>query len=291
LGKFNEKADLGIFIGYSLTSHAYRIYNKRLMTVEESIHVVFDEVDHRNIQIPKTSAEEDEQSINLEKLEICAEKQLVDSQKQPIEILQQRELRKEWRIPRDLLVENIIGQIKEGVSTRSSIPNFCRHTTFVSQIEPKSIEEALKDEKRVEAMHEELNQFARNEVWFLVPRTDEMNIIGSKWVFRNKLDEDGVITRNKARLVAKGYNQEEGIDYGETFAPVARLEAVRLLLEFACMSGFKLFQMDVKSAFLNGYINEEVYVDQAPSFEDHKYPNHIFKLKKALYGLKQAPRH
>ena len=103
-----------------------------------------------------------------------------------------------------------------------------------------------------------------------------MNIIGSKWVFRNKLDEDGVITRNKARLVAKGYNQEEGIDYGETLAPVARLEAVRLLLAFACMSGFKLFQMDVKSAFLNGYINEEVYVDQPSGFEDHKYPNHVF---------------
>jgi len=138
-------------------------------------------------------------------------------------------------------------------------------------------------------MHEELNQFARNEVWFLVPNTAEMNIIGSKWFFINKLDEDGMITRKKARLVAKGHNQEEGIDYGETFAPVARLEAVRLLLAFSCMSGFKLFQMDVKSVFLNGYINEEVYVDQPPGFEDHQHPNHVFKLKKALYGLKQAP--
>ena len=139
-------------------------------------------------------------------------------------------------------------------------------------------------------MHKELNQFARNDVWFLVPKTDEMNIIGSKWVFRNKLDEDGVITRNKARLVVKGYNQEEEIDYGETFAPIARLEVVRLLLAFACMSGFKLFQMDVKSDFLNDFINEEVYVEQPPSFEDHQHPNHVFKLKKALYGLKQAPR-
>jgi len=95
-----------------------------------------------------------------------------------------------------------------------------------------------------------------------------MNIIGCKWVFRNKLDESGVITRNKARLVAKGYNQEEGIDYGET--PVARLEAVRLLLTFACMSAFKLFQMDVKSVFLNGIINEEVYVEQPSGFEDHQ---------------------
>ena len=104
------------------------------------------------------SFSEDEQNISLEKLEICAEKQPVDSQKQPIEILQQSDLPKEWRIPIDLSVENIIGQIKEGASTRSSISNFCRHTTFVSQIQPKSIDEALKDEKWVEAMHEELNQ-------------------------------------------------------------------------------------------------------------------------------------
>ena len=117
------------------------------MTVEESVHVVFDEVDHKSIQISKNSAEEDEQNISLEKLDICAEKQPVDSSKQPIKILQQSELPKEWRIPRDLSVENIIGQIKEGVSKHSSISNFCRHTAFVSQIEPKSIDEALKDEK------------------------------------------------------------------------------------------------------------------------------------------------
>ena len=116
---------------------------------------------------------------------------------------------KEWRTTRDLSVENIIGQIKEGVSTRSTVSNFCRHTTFVSQVEPKTIKEALNDEKWVAAMHEELNQFTRNDVWFLVPKSDEMNIIESKWVFKNKLDEASVITRNKARLVAKGYNQEK----------------------------------------------------------------------------------
>ena len=99
-----------------------------------------------------------------------------------------------------------------------------------------------------------------------------------------------MITRNKARLVSKGYNQEEGIDYDETYASVARLEAVRLLLAFSCIKGFKLFQMDVKSAFLNGYINEEVFVSQPPGFEDHQHPEYVFKLKKALYRLKQAPR-
>ena len=100
------------------------------------------------------------------------------------------------------------------------------------------------------------------------------------------MDEHGAITRNKARLVARGYNQEEGINYDETYAPVARLEAVRLLLAFSSIKRFKLFQMDVKSAFLNGYINEEVFVSQPPEFEDYKHLEYVYKLKKALYGLK-----
>ncbi|XP_068476793.1 uncharacterized protein [Phaseolus vulgaris] len=197
-------------------------------------------------------------------------------------------LPKEWKTPRDLTLDNVIGKIEKGVSTRNSLNNFFRTVAFVSQIEPKSLEEALQDINWITAMQEELNQFEYNEVWTLVPRRHEMNIIGTKWVYRNKMDEHEAIT--KARLVAKGYNQEEGIDFGETYAPVARLEAVRLLLAFSIIQGFKLFQMDVKSAFLNGYINEEVFVSQPPGFEDHKYPEHVYMLKKALYGLKQAPR-
>ena len=99
-----------------------------------------------------------------------------------------------------------------------------------------------------------------------------------------------MVIRNKARLVAKGFNQVEGIDFEETFAPVARLEAIRLLLAFACFRGFKLYQMDVKSAFLNGYISEDVFVEQPSSFECSINTNLVYKLKKALYGLKQAPR-
>jgi hypothetical protein len=99
-----------------------------------------------------------------------------------------------------------------------------------------------------------------------------------------------VVTRNKARLVAKGYSQVEGLDFDETYAPVARLESIRILLAYATYHGFKLYQMDVKSAFLNGPIKEEVYVEQPPGFEDSEYPNHVYKLSKALYGLKQAPR-
>ena len=119
----------------------------------------------------------------------------------------------------------------------------------------------------------------------MVPRPKYHPIIGSKWVFRNKMDEQDVITRNKARLVDKDYNQEEGIDYDETYAPVARLEAIRMLLAPASFMNFKLYQMDIKSAFLNGFIEEKVYVEQPPGFESFDFPNHVFKLSKALYGL------
>ncbi|GJX56048.1 retrovirus-related pol polyprotein from transposon TNT 1-94 [Tanacetum coccineum] len=158
------------------------------------------------------------------------------------------------------------------------------------EVKPKNINEALKDESWVIAMQEELNQFVSNDVWELVPNPMDMTIIGTKWVFRNKLDENGVVSRNKARLVAQGYNQQEGIDYDETYAPVARLESIRILLAYACALDFKLFQMDVKSAFLNGFINEEVYVAQPLGFIDFAKPNHVYRLKKALYGLKQPPK-
>ena len=154
----------------------------------------------------------------------------------------------------------------------------------------QNIDEALEDPDWVVAMQEELNNFTRNEVWVLEERPQDKNVIGTKWVFRNKQDEYGVVDRNKTRLVAKGFAQVEGLDFGETFAPVARLEAIRILLAYASHHNMKLFQMDVKSAFLNGLINELVFVEQPPGFEDPRYPNHVYRLHKVLYGLKQAPR-
>ncbi|KAK6158950.1 hypothetical protein DH2020_006264 [Rehmannia glutinosa] len=139
-------------------------------------------------------------------------------------------------------------------------------------------------------MKEELNQFERNKVWELVQRSTHQNVIGTKWVFRNKMNEEGSIVRNKARLVAKGYCQEEGIDFDETFAPVARLEAIRMFLAYAAHKNFTVYQMDVKSAFLNGLLEEEVYVEQHPGFEQKTIGDKVYKLKKALYGFKQAPR-
>ncbi|WVZ80891.1 hypothetical protein U9M48_028328 [Paspalum notatum var. saurae] len=139
-------------------------------------------------------------------------------------------------------------------------------------------------------MHEELENFERNHVWDLVEPPPNCRPIGTKWVYKNKQGEDGMVVRNKAILVAQGFSQKEGIDYKETFAPVARLEAIRILLAFAASKGFKLQQMDVKFDFLNGFIEEEVYVRQPPGFESARFPDRVYKLRKALYGLKQAPR-
>ncbi|GJV01722.1 putative ribonuclease H-like domain-containing protein, partial [Tanacetum coccineum] len=166
----------------------------------------------------------------------------------------------------------------------------CLFACFLSQHEPKKISEALEDESWVDAMQEELLQFEIQKVWILVDLPYGKKAIGTKWVYRNKKDERGVVVRNKARLVAQGHRQEEGIDYDEVFAPVARLEAIRIFLAFASYMGFIVYQMDVKSAFLYGKIDEEVYVSQPPGFLDPKYPEKVYKVVKALYGLHQAPR-
>ena len=158
-------------------------------------------------------------------------------------------------------------------------------------VEPKKVFDALEDLDWLRVMHEELNNFDRNKVWRLVEKPkDCRNVIGTKWIFKNKQDEHGIVVRNKARLVAQGFSQVEGIDFGETFAPVARLESIRILIAFASHHGFKLQQMDVKSAFLNGPLQELVYVKQPPGFENPNHPHHVYVLDKALYGLKQAPR-
>ncbi|GJY80304.1 putative ribonuclease H-like domain-containing protein [Tanacetum coccineum] len=139
-------------------------------------------------------------------------------------------------------------------------------------------------------LNEELLQFKIPKVWILVDLPLWKNAIGTKWVYRNKKDERGVVVRNKARLVTQGYRQEEGIDYDEVFAPVARIEAIMIFLAFASYIGFIVYHMDVKSAFLYGTIYEEVYVTQPPGFVDPKFPKKVYKVVKTLYGLHQAPR-
>ncbi|GJX79565.1 retrovirus-related pol polyprotein from transposon TNT 1-94 [Tanacetum coccineum] len=138
--------------------------------------------------------------------------------------------------------------------------------------------------------NEELHQFDRLDVWELVDRPLCKNVINLKWLWKNKRDEENTVIRNKSRLVAKGYAQKEGIDFEESFAPVSRLEAVRLFIAYAANKSFTVYQMNVKTTFLYGPLKEEVYVNQPDGFGDRIHPDKVYRLKKALYGLKQAPR-
>ncbi|KAJ9539089.1 hypothetical protein OSB04_031822 [Centaurea solstitialis] len=176
------------------------------------------------------------------------------------------------------------------VKTRAASANECNFSVFLTDTEPTRVSDALQDSDWVTAMQEELNQFSALKVWRLVKRPQDKSIIDTKWLFKNKKDEHGTIVRNKARLVAKGYRQQEGIDYDQTFAPVARLEAIRMFLAYAAYKDFTVFQMDVKTAFLYGHLKEEVYVTQPEGFVDPDHPDYVYILDKALYGLKQAPR-
>jgi hypothetical protein len=137
---------------------------------------------------------------------------------------------------------------------------------------------------------EELDKIEKNDTWELVPRPKNKNVIDTKWVFRNKLNENGQVTRNKSRLVCKGYAQIEGIDFEETFSAVSRMEAIRLILAYACSKNVKVYQMDIKSTFLNRELEEEVYIEQPERFQLSENTYYVCKLKRALYGLKQAPR-
>nr|GFA73653.1 retrovirus-related Pol polyprotein from transposon TNT 1-94 [Tanacetum cinerariifolium] len=194
---------------------------------------------------------------------------------------------------KDHLLNNIISQLSRPVSTRLQLHEqalFCYYDAFLTSIEPKTYKEALTQSCWIEAMQEELHEFERLEVWELVPRPDQVMVITLKWIYKDKLDELGGILKNKARLVARGYRQEEGIDFEESFAPIARLEAIRIFLAYAAQKNMVVYQMDVKTTFLNGNLREDVYVSQPDGFVDPNNPNHVYKLKKALYGLKQAPR-
>ncbi|GJR30329.1 retrovirus-related pol polyprotein from transposon TNT 1-94 [Tanacetum coccineum] len=165
----------------------------------------------------------------------------------------------------------------------------CMFTLTVSIVKPKNIKDAMADSAWIKAMQEELHQFDRLKVWELVDKPFGKMIIMLKWLWKNKKDEDQTVIRNKARLVAKGYAQEEGIDFEESFAPIARLEVVRIFVAHAAHKSFPIYQIDVKTAFLNGPLKEEVYVARG-GCSLFRYPEKVYLLRKALYGLKQAPR-
>jgi hypothetical protein len=157
-------------------------------------------------------------------------------------------------------------------------------------IEPSSFQEIVKDPTWVDAMVEEYDSIVKNNVWDIVPRPIDKSVVGSRWIYKVKQVVDGSVEKDNAKFVAQGFSQIKGIDYGETFAPVARYSSIRSILALSAQMGWRLHQMDVKTALLNGIIEEEVYIEQPEGFETFDRESHVCRLERELYGLKQAPR-
>nr|GEZ60354.1 hypothetical protein [Tanacetum cinerariifolium] len=288
LGKLQPKADIEIFIGYAPTNKAFRIYNRRTKRIMETIHVDFDELTAmaseqsslgptlnemtpRTIIIPQDVGDD---NLDMEVAHIGNDPLLgvpipevtsaqSSSMASPHLIMQTNHPmphhNSKWT--KDHPLNNIIGQLSRPVSTWLQLHEqalFCYYDAFLT--------------------------------FELVPRPDQVMVITLKWIYKVKLDELGGILKSKARLVARGCRQEERINFEESFAPVARLEAIRIFLAYATHKNMVVYQMDVKTAYLNGNLREEVYISQPDGFVDPDNSNHVYKLKKALYGLKQAPR-
>ncbi|GKB50376.1 retrovirus-related pol polyprotein from transposon TNT 1-94 [Tanacetum coccineum] len=346
LGKFDGKADEGFFVGYSINSKAFRVFNSRTRIVEENLHVQFSEntpniagsgpnwlfdidaltksMNYKPVVAGNqsngnagTKACDDAGKARMETVPgkdyillplWTADPPFSQSSKSSpnagFKPLGDDEKKKEDNVNNTNNVNVASTNEVNAVGGKTSIelpddPNmpaledivYSDHDEDVgAEADMNNLDAFILDPNWIEAMQEELLQFKLQEVWTLVDLPNGKRAIGTKWVFKNKKDEIGIVIKNKARLVAQGYTQEEGIDYDEVFVPVARIKAIRLLLAYASFKDFVVYQMDVKSAFLYGKIEEEVYVCQPPRFEDPDFPDRVYKVEKALYGLHQAPR-
>nr|GFB03447.1 retrovirus-related Pol polyprotein from transposon TNT 1-94 [Tanacetum cinerariifolium] len=306
VGKLKDKGDIRVFVGYSKESAAFRIYSKpREREWESSSSSLNDDVQHSSEEfiLPSSNTQSipinmvpngDEASSSHNVFNDRLEDAYFDASTSFHDLsnvhtcYQPYPHKKKWT--KDHPLHKIISDPMSSVRTRGQLANSCLFSCLLSTIEPANVAEALRDTDWVSAMQEELDQFARLKVWRLVPRPEGKSIIKTKWIFKSKKDESNLVIRNKARLVEVGYSQQEGIYYDETFVPVARIEAIRLVLAYAAHKNFTVFQMDVKTTFLNRILKEEVYVSQPPGFVSKQYLDHVYALDKALYGLKQVPR-
>ncbi|GKC79527.1 retrovirus-related pol polyprotein from transposon TNT 1-94 [Tanacetum coccineum] len=330
MGKLQAKVDIGIFIGYAPKKKAYRIYNRRpglqFMTLATSssglvtnptpqqpcnppprdhwdhlFQPMFDEyfntstisaspvpvanapraVDLADSPV-STSIDQDDPSTNSTSQGSSSNVRPIHT---PFESL--------GRWTKDHPIANVIGVPSHSVSTRKQLQTdamWCYFNAFLTLVEPKNFKQAMTKPSWIDAMQEEIHEFERLQVWELVSCRDKVMLIKLKWIYKAKTDEFGGVFMNKARLVAQGFRQEEGINFEESFAPVSRIEVIRIFVANAANKNMTIFQMDVKTAFLNGELKEEVYVSQPEGFVDQDNLSHMYKLKKALYGLKQVPR-
>ncbi|KAL6320112.1 hypothetical protein AAG906_004621 [Vitis piasezkii] len=268
--KLDETSEKCIFMGYSSQSKGYRLYNLKTNKLIISRDVIFDE----------------KAAWNWEEGKILKKTILVDElqTKAPVETGNgSTSTSSPQESPKSVPLSPSIESPTSSSSSPSSTPRKMRSLADVYErcnlciVEPQTMEK-------------EIDVIEKNETWQLVEKPKDKEIIGVKWIFRVKYHSDGRVQRLKARLVAKGYLQQPGVDFHETFAPVARLDTIRTIIAVAAQKGWLLYQLDIKSAFLNGKLEEEIYVEQPQGFVVDGEENKVYKLKKALYGLKQAPR-
>ncbi|GJU34637.1 retrovirus-related pol polyprotein from transposon TNT 1-94 [Tanacetum coccineum] len=329
LQKLKPKANINIFIGYSPTKKLYRIYNKRTRMIMETIHAEFDEQTAMaseqfssgpapNLLTPRYISSGLVQNPVSPTPYVPPSKKdwdilfqpLFDEYFQPSPSVVSTVLPTVVPFPADIIgtpSSNSIDQDapsdnpnSEESLSRDVIPSNLHQTnqpfdhlrkwTKDYPLDNSNQRTALKESCWIEAIQEEIHKFERLQVRELVPRLDYIMLINLKWIFMVKLDEFGGVLKNKARLVAKGYRQEEGINFEESFAPVSRLEAIRIFIANVAHKNMIVYQMDVKTALLNGVLRDEVYVSQPEGFVYQDHPKHVYRLKNALYGLKQAPR-
>ncbi|GJY84912.1 putative ribonuclease H-like domain-containing protein [Tanacetum coccineum] len=326
LGKFEGKADEGFLVGYFVNSKAFRVFNTRTKKVEEKLHIKFLE-NKPNVagsgpewlfdidSLTKSMNYKPEKASNHEYILLpfftsnsqgpkSSDDEFVDDAGKKNDAYVAGKSFENNDLPTDPLIpdlEDSTGIFRgayddEDVGAEADLNNLETTmnvspipTTRIHKDHPK--DQIIRDINSAIQIRRMINFSEENAmVWTLVDLPKDKRAIGTKWVYRNKKDESGIVVRNKARLVAQGYTQEEGIDYDEVFAPIARIEAIRLFLAYASFMGFIVYQMDMKSVFLYGTIEKEVYVCQPPGFEDPQFPNKVYKVEKALYGLHQAPR-
>ncbi|GJZ32672.1 retrovirus-related pol polyprotein from transposon TNT 1-94 [Tanacetum coccineum] len=300
LDKLDTKADIGIFVGYAPAKKAFRIYNKRTQKIIETIHVTFDE-------LTTMASEQLSSGPGLHYMTPA----ISSSGLVPNPVSQQPCIpppRDDWdRLFQPMFNEYFTPPSIDAPSSKSTPQGSSsnvrqNHTPFehlgkwtkehpIANVigdpsQPKNFKQAMTEPLWIDAMQEEIHEFERLQVWQLVPCLDKVLLIKLKWIYKVKTDKFGGVLKNKARLVAQGFRQEEGIDFEESFAPVARIEAIRIFIANTAHKNMTIYQMDVKTTFLNGELKEEVYVNQPEGFVNQ----YVYNLKKALCGLKQAPR-
>lgn len=302
--KLSSKSKKCIFVGYA--KNGYRLWDIDTKRVITSRNVRFDETTVKHEFLPSTSPyyekenEEEENKEENQQTRVQTEENeevTKKAEEEHIEDMSKKNNTEEDKQDTQELAEPRRSSRITRAPDWYSDSNYSAVVLSVENLgvddEPKTFKQAMESpnhKKWMAAMMDEYQSLAKNCTWVLVQPPPNKNIIGCKWVFKQKKNAEGAVTRFKARLVAKGYSQIEGEDFNETFAPVAKLETVRIILALSNQYNFHLAQLDVKTAFLNGFIDEELFMHQPEGFSDKHNPEYVCKLKKSLYGLKQAPR-